>query len=898
MDQGSQVEWSLAIDGSAPDSSDDARSEAHGDDPFASGLPPIPELDATRERLGSTRGRSEGGKREQKAARDDEDAYDDIADYAYSSVLERDELAHTAAAEAVKDTVGESKLAYDQPGEGPAGLAMHNAPLGTAATFPRASALQQAYEAALNVFGVLRRQQYSMREKLRRLRTGGIPVDVGSGFEDEEFPVSIAALTPPAGTDPDAAARAEALLHELGVSRDETERLQRELESDWAAIKRERQEIEQARLALDDERQAVEAARAELGRTRGDARSDSESLAEQRKEFGKKCDEMQRAAAQLLTLRESVERERAAMIKARAQADEDAERAKQELRREREALAAEKEKMLQSFEAIRQKYEKMRAQLVQARTQITSEKDKFSFAFESLHSQVQEISKVESHSLQELHSAHDLLGRARAELSNKGEMYATRKRVSDIIGTTATVVDTEIKDKVRELQRGNDRLQERNGQLEDDIRRLKERLLSLETTTATLSPGNDRFPQQGLPLQKGYTADYTPMAAAHPPKTRSPPASMERCQCGKELLRVVTTEDVAKRGGTRTQYQTTHRAAESPILMEHSDSEGDASPEAMERVMEIMRSRLPLLIPEVPERPGPPVLESPTLDAIAKAVRDGVCKKIIVMTGAGISVSAGIPDFRSPNCGLYSQIARDYSYLNEPSDIFDLEFFSKNPAPFFKLAKSLLPVSARPTKAHKFIKMLDDRGLLLRNYTQNIDTLEFAAGLPEDKVVCAHGSFLHCHCMKCKGVFPTSVFRDKVMADEHPICPCGGVVKPDIVFFGESLPERFFRSVQADFPQCDLLIIMGTSLVVNPFAALVGSVSARTPRLLINRDPVGTVNPVDQMMEKLGMPHSGMFYNAPGNTRDVFLQGDCDTGVQVLADALGFGRELEAAAST
>ena len=114
-------------------------------------------------------------------------------------------------------------------------------------------------------------------------------------------------------------------------------------------------------------------------------------------------------------------------------------------------------------------------------------------------------------------------------------------------------------------------------------------------------------------------------------------------------------------------------------------------------------------------------------------------------------------------------------------------------------------------------------------------------------------------------------------------CACGALVKPGIVFFGEPLPRRFFNLAQRDFPQCDLLLVMGTSLVVQPFASLIGAVSPDTPRLLINR-------------EKVAQGADGRRFNfEAGNYRDVFLGGNCDDGCEKLASMLGWEAELEAA---
>ena len=133
----------------------------------------------------------------------------------------------------------------------------------------------------------------------------------------------------------------------------------------------------------------------------------------------------------------------------------------------------------------------------------------------------------------------------------------------------------------------------------------------------------------------------------------------------------------------------------------------------------------------------------------------------------------------------------------------------------------------------------------VRRLTQNIDSLENLAGLPAHMTVAAHGNFDRCSCIATGAAVPVEEVRAAIahgkhgpegwlaMAERH-----GGLVKPDIVFFGEQLPERFFELAESDFRQCDLLIILGTSLKVQPFASLVGLVDDDVPRLLINREKV------------------------------------------------------------
>uniref|UniRef100_A0A5G2QT49 Sirtuin 3 n=1 Tax=Sus scrofa TaxID=9823 RepID=A0A5G2QT49_PIG len=227
---------------------------------------------------------------------------------------------------------------------------------------------------------------------------------------------------------------------------------------------------------------------------------------------------------------------------------------------------------------------------------------------------------------------------------------------------------------------------------------------------------------------------------------------------------------------------------------------------------------------------------------------------------------------RSPGTGYYSTL-QSYD-LPYPEAIFELSFFFHNPKPFFTFAKELYPGNYRPNTAHYFLRLLHDKGLLLRLYTQNIDGLERASGIPASKLVEAHGSFASATCTVCRRPFPGEDFWADVMVDSVPRCRvCAGVVKPDIVFFGEPLPPRFLLHL-ADFPVADLLLILGTSLEVEPFASLSEAVRSSVPRLLINRDLVGT----------LARHPRG---------RDVVQLGDLVHGVKRLVELLGWTEEMQ-----
>ncbi|POS85015.1 hypothetical protein EPUL_004190 [Erysiphe pulchra] len=260
------------------------------------------------------------------------------------------------------------------------------------------------------------------------------------------------------------------------------------------------------------------------------------------------------------------------------------------------------------------------------------------------------------------------------------------------------------------------------------------------------------------------------------------------------------------------------------------------------------------------------------LKNLAKYVIQGRPKQFVVMTGAGISTSAGIPDFRSPDTGLYANLAR--LDLPHPEAVFDISYFRSNPIPFYALAKELHLEKCNPTISHAFITLLNKKKLLSMLYTQNIDGLERKAGLPEDKVVEAHGSFASQSCIDCKTQFPNDLMKIAIETGDVPYClvpQCNGLVKPDIVFFGEPLPESFLLS-RSLIRQADLVLVMGTSLTVYPFASLPGEAEIGIPRLLVNNEIAGD------------------FGSRP---EDIIVLGDCDEGILKFAEALGWRVDLE-----
>lgn len=211
--------------------------------------------------------------------------------------------------------------------------------------------------------------------------------------------------------------------------------------------------------------------------------------------------------------------------------------------------------------------------------------------------------------------------------------------------------------------------------------------------------------------------------------------------------------------------------------------------------------------------------------------------------------------------------------LPYPEAIFSLEYLHARPEAFYKMANGFLTYKASPVKAHRLIKQAADHGVLLMNFTQNIDGLELEAGLPMKYLVQAHGHMRSAHCSQCKADASIEGFFEHVSREEVMYCSAcseGGVVKPDVIFFGENLPGEFFMKLDL-VSEADLIFVMGTSLKVFPFAGLIGLVDKTIPIVLLNRENPGLS---DEEFDNL-----------------LFLPGEIEENVAKLAHDIGWDVE-------
>ena len=289
----------------------------------------------------------------------------------------------------------------------------------------------------------------------------------------------------------------------------------------------------------------------------------------------------------------------------------------------------------------------------------------------------------------------------------------------------------------------------------------------------------------------------------------------------------------------------------------------------------------------------------------------GQSQNILVLTGAGISTGLGIPDFRSDS-GLYARLAEEgYS---DPQELFDIENFRENPSTFFTVAKDIVPAVSvngdlRFSPTHAFVRLIQDKGKLLANYSQNIDGLELAVGIHVEKLVQCHGSLASGTCVTCgmveggkdwmatlrSGLVPKCKNCHRLQeeaahsqkrkrqrsrrpasrytsaddsSDESDVIE--GVLKPDVVFFGEGLPGSYHEHVQRDVHMVDLMIIIGTSLAVPPVRLLPALLPPKVPQIWISKSKC----PPDLEM-------------------DIELFGKCDVVVEDLAGRLGWTLQVD-----
>ena len=211
--------------------------------------------------------------------------------------------------------------------------------------------------------------------------------------------------------------------------------------------------------------------------------------------------------------------------------------------------------------------------------------------------------------------------------------------------------------------------------------------------------------------------------------------------------------------------------------------------------------------------------------ALLRVIRGS--RRLVFFGGAGVSTGSGIPDFRSA-AGLYTEAFHGFP----PEMVLSRDFLFLQPELFFNFyRKHMLYPDAKPNAAHRYLYRLEKRDILRGIVTQNVDGLHKDAG--NVRVYELHGSVRENHCMECNASFP----MEKILYSEGiPRCECGGVVRPDVVLYGEPLEKYVCIGARREITNADTLIVAGTSLAVEPAASFLNDFRGRN-LVVINREP-------------------------------------------------------------
>jgi NAD-dependent deacetylase len=236
---------------------------------------------------------------------------------------------------------------------------------------------------------------------------------------------------------------------------------------------------------------------------------------------------------------------------------------------------------------------------------------------------------------------------------------------------------------------------------------------------------------------------------------------------------------------------------------------------------------------------------------------------VVALTGAGISVPSGIPDFRSPGTGLWANV--------DPMAVAHIDAFRRDPEKFWSFYGERFQTleDKRPNRAHQVVAELEEAGLLDAIITQNIDQLHVRAGSRE--LVEVHGTIAHSSCLGCRAQYPLADVRTRQASDARgiPRCDCGEPLKPDVVLFGEYLPADALLRADRLAAAADLMLCIGSSLEVYPVAELPLRTLATGGRIaIITKGPTpldhraavrldgDVVAELDALAGSLGLTHS------------------------------------------
>jgi len=221
-------------------------------------------------------------------------------------------------------------------------------------------------------------------------------------------------------------------------------------------------------------------------------------------------------------------------------------------------------------------------------------------------------------------------------------------------------------------------------------------------------------------------------------------------------------------------------------------------------------------------------------------------RRLVVFTGAGISTESGIPDFRGPD-GLWTKV--------DPAD-FTIDRFLRSAEArkrvWHVLIEGMSLINAQPNKAHYAVAELEKMNKLSSVITQNIDNLHQKAGNSPRKVHELHGNMQWIVCLNCDQRYPVEEMRQKHPSPDHfPLCEkCQGLLKPDVVFFGEMLPQHTLAAAQRESEMCDVFLVIGSSLAVYPAAYMpLYAKQCGAKIIIVNRGDTGQDDIADVLID-------------------------------------------------
>lgn len=293
--------------------------------------------------------------------------------------------------------------------------------------------------------------------------------------------------------------------------------------------------------------------------------------------------------------------------------------------------------------------------------------------------------------------------------------------------------------------------------------------------------------------------------------------------------------------------------------------------------------------PDLPAVTGVPRLRELSLKGVAEYMKTEQCQNVLVLSGYGLSTAAGIPHYRKMGGLEARKLVGDkgWDQKKDAENLWYLEQYMFMPYGFFRFMQKLWPGNYRPTLAHYFVRTLQDKGMLLRQWTENTDNLEKMCGIRDEKLVEYMGTWMRFECMNtdCRTEYNLDWIKDKLDSYRLPNCDnCYDKTRPAVLFWDDEISIED-NQASIDAANADLVICLGTDLQTMPFAKIPHMVPKDVPRLVIHEKDI-EMDMDDWEMNVLFDFDSDLAY------RDVFWEGSTDLGILSLCSYLGWDSDV------